>query len=359
MIRKLRYQAFTLVELLVVIAIIGVLISLLLPAVQKIREAANRMSCSNNLKQMALGVHNHQGALNELPTAGEANYYNFNRTLIGTIPATGAKQSWGWPYQIMPYIEQDNVWKYVEANSTNPNSANFQGDYFIEENIPKIYNCPSRRGRIPSTDPFPWNGQAVTINSIDYAGNGGSWSLGYDSQATDGTTLNGAFVGVNHSLDPTGTFLTPTVVHGHAIGFAQILDGLSNTLLIGEKAVNRATYMSGADASWGDDEGYTDGLAWDTIRYGEWSGSTAWAGIPYSDAIGLQDDPVQDQEAPASVGGGGVPWWPNWRWGSAHPGVFNIALCDGSVRPVAYGVDPEVLSRLCNRMDGLTFSLDN
>jgi prepilin-type N-terminal cleavage/methylation domain-containing protein/prepilin-type processing-associated H-X9-DG protein len=347
MIRTIRSQAFTLIELLVVIAIIAVLIGLLLPAVQKVREAANRMSCQNNLKQMALAVHNHHDTYSCMPTAGEPFYYNFNRTLTGTSPCTAAQQSWGWMYQILPFIEQASLWNYYEPD-TNPNDLKFQGDYFVLDNIPKTYNCPSRRGKTPSTDPYPWNGQPVLINSTDYAGNGGTYSLGWDSE-TDGTNNTGVFNGVLHALDSTNTYLTGTVTKGSTMNFAAITDGLSNTMLLGEKAINKLTYLSSDDRTWGDDEGYAEGLAWDNIRYGK-----------MTDAFGGPNNPVPDQPAPVALyGDPASPAWPNWHWGSAHPGGFNVALADGSVRSVNYNINLQVQFYLCNRNDGQVYTLDN
>jgi prepilin-type N-terminal cleavage/methylation domain-containing protein len=347
MIRRLRSRAFTLVELLVVIAIIAILIGLLLPAVQKVREAAARTQCMNNLKQMALAIHNHHGAYGFLPTAGEPVNYNLPRTLLSSnMPATGAGQSWGWMYQILPFVEQDTLWAYYEPD-TNPGDLKFQGDYYILNNIPKTYNCPSRRGRTVSTDPFPWNGVPVQINATDYAGNGGTYSLGWDSQ-TDGTNNTGVFNGVIHAVGANGV-LTPTVVKGGTMTLNTITDGLSNTMMLGEKAINKTLYLSSNDVDWGDDEGYAIGLAWDNIRYGR-----------LQDADGLPNNPVQDQTPPTPpYGGPNDPAWPNWRFGSAHSGAFNIALADCSVRNVKYGIDVQVLFYLCNRMDDQVFNLDN
>jgi prepilin-type N-terminal cleavage/methylation domain-containing protein len=364
MIRRLRLQAFTLIELLVVIAIIAVLIGMLLPAVQKVREAAARASCINNLKQMALAVHNHESTYGYLPTAGEANNYNWNRTLVNGSPATGAGQSWGWSYQILPFMEQSNLWSYVEPNSTDPTQSTFQGDYFILNGIPKSYNCPSRRGRISNQDPYPWNGAPVQDNPIDYACNGGSYAFGYDPGATDGTTLNGPFRGVNHAVNSSGAqpVLTAQVVDGSPLRFTDLTDGLSNTMLFGEKAVNSLTARTNNDGTWGDDEGYVFGVAWDTIRFGQGATSQGtFAPIPYSDAWGFPGNPVQDQPCPANFNGPGTPpdfpGWPNYRWGSAHPGALNIALSDGSVRNMSYSIDLGVLSYLCAANDGQVFTL--
>jgi prepilin-type N-terminal cleavage/methylation domain-containing protein/prepilin-type processing-associated H-X9-DG protein len=366
MIRRLRQHAFTLIELLVVIAIIAILVGLLLPAVQKVREAANRISCANNLKQMALAAHNHESTYGSLPTAGEANNYNWNRTLVGGSPATGAGQAWGWAYQILPFMEQSSLWSYVEPNSTDPTQSSFQGDYFVLNNIPKNYNCPSRRGKISNQDPFPWNGAAVLDNPMDYAGNGGSFAFGYDPGATDGTTLNGPLQGVNHVVNSSGTqpVLTAQVTSGRPLKFRDLTDGLSSTMLFGEKAANSLTDQSNQDGSWGDDEGYVFGVSWDTIRFGQGATSlNTFAPIPYSDSWGNPDNPVADQPCPATFSGGGYaadfPGWPNYRWGSAHPGAMNIALCDGSVRSINYNIDLGVLSYLCARNDGQVFNLDN
>jgi prepilin-type N-terminal cleavage/methylation domain-containing protein/prepilin-type processing-associated H-X9-DG protein len=210
---------FTLVELLVVIGIVGILVGLLLPAVQKVREAAARTQCQNNLKQFGLAFHNHHDALGYFPSGGWDAITP--PTYVNGQPAVGEQQQAGWGFQILPYIEGDNVWKsgaLVAVGTPN-----------------KLFFCPSRRG--PQTVTYkdnyqpPLSGGPITHALCDYA-----------ASNKDGT-------GVVQQVRPTR--------------IAQITDGTSNTLLVSEKRLNTAFLGQKAPD---DNQGYTAGWNYDTVR---------------------------------------------------------------------------------------------
>jgi prepilin-type N-terminal cleavage/methylation domain-containing protein len=143
---NLRARAFTLIELLVVIAIIAILIGLLLPAVQKIREAANRMSCSNNLKQIGLAIHNYESSYGQLPAA---------YTLLSTpdpdanAQFAGRKVGLSLLANLLPYVEQDNLYRRLDPNKSEFNTANIppngphSGSNTAYAQVVKTYLCPS------------------------------------------------------------------------------------------------------------------------------------------------------------------------------------------------------------------------
>jgi prepilin-type N-terminal cleavage/methylation domain-containing protein/prepilin-type processing-associated H-X9-DG protein len=211
-------RGLTLIEVLVAIAIIVILIGLILPAIQKVREAAARQNCSNNLKQMGLAFHNHHETLGRFPYGGVQVPFTGAQADISQTTPKGREASWSWAYFLLPYLEQDSLYKNADSE--------------LVRNTPvKTYYCPSRRAA-----------QVYGCGAkIDYAGNAG----------TSNTGANGAVMRTDLG----------------AIRLTDISDGTNCTLLAGEKQMNRAAFGESAD----DNEAYcTPGWNgdWEVYRIG-------------------------------------------------------------------------------------------
>jgi prepilin-type N-terminal cleavage/methylation domain-containing protein len=309
-------RGFTLIELLVVIAIIGILIALLLPAVQKVREAANRTKCANNLKQMGLAFHNFHDSQNMLP-ASRIHYSN--------------KGGWAaWTVQILPYIEQDNLYKQWR----DPTYGDLARCYWqqapeTQQAQIQMYYCPSRISKVTlsrpvgnrNTDQDEDNSGVFHPGALtDYAASCGDRNS-YPDGYLDDKTANGAIIEGLATMDNTGQI----VLSWHSrTNFASITDGLSNTFLVGEKHVT-PTKFGTAPA---DHAAYH---AWDVPRN---IGRCGGPGFPISpNPLGMV---TEDERV----------------FGSCHPGVCQFVFGDGSVRAIQKSIPPAVLRLLVVRNDG-------
>ncbi len=302
-------QGFTLIELLVVIAIIAILIGLLLPAVQKVREAANRAQCQNNLKQLGLAMHNFHDVNGKFP---------FGRS-------GGRPQSISWAVYVLPYIEQGPLWNlfatpmgfamYYPSSEDGTATPNIPVNYidrgqFIATGAltfpVKIFNCPSRR-----------NSPAESVNGGRTYGNEQGICSDYAVCYGDSSWNDGAF-SVNKN-------------YGIGVSIAQITDGTSNTFMIGEKHV-RVGELGGINGKINPNDFcvYASKPAWSVGRV---------AGFRNPLAATIYD-----------------PY--NIQFGSWHTGVVQFLFCDGSVHMLSTSVSTTTLEYLANRNDGLVIPGD-
>jgi hypothetical protein len=295
----------------VVIAIIAILMGLLLPAVQKVREAAARIKCANNLKQLALAVHNHESTYQHFPTGG------WGWCWVGD-PDRGPHeaQPGGWIFNLLPFIEQDNVY---HLGSGLPWDQKLAGSTQRIGTTLSILNCPSRRngGPYPNTwGVFYFNAQdpVPLLARTDYAANVG------DQPVDEFFSGPGSYAeGDDPSYPwPDTSGLTGVIFQRSKIRFADIRNGTSNTYLIGEKYLNPDFYDNGEDPS--DNENMYAGFDNDICR-------TTF------------NPPMQDRKGLTNT----------FSFGSAHTAGLNMANCDGSVSFVPFSVDPTVFRRAGNR----------
>lgn len=291
-------RGFTLIELLVVIAIIGILVGLLLPAVQMAREAARRSQCSNNLKQFGLAIHNHEGALKYLPGNGgykltstikdksgnsvEITTFDFAEAVlykwgIGVPGARPKEQPGSWGYATLPYLEQSSAYQQLAI-----------------EHQPPVFLCPSR-ARLESLP---------TVDDVhgSYVSGGWAWS----------------------KCDYAGNKLAiPNLPNARRV--SEITDGLSNTIAIGEKAFNASDQLP---SSWYWDEPLFAGGSDSTVR----------------DGLRLVQDGSSDYRK---------------NWGSAHSGLTGFVAVDGAVHWLSNTVDQQVFKSLLTPNGGDPQSWDS
>ena len=313
-------RAFTLVELLVVIAIIGILVALLLPAVQAAREAARRTQCKNNLKQIGLAALLHHDTQGHLPTGG----WSWDWT-GDPDQGFGKDQPGGWAFTILPFIELGNVHDLGRGlQLTQKQQLAAQ----VCQTVVEGFNCPSRRApRLLKPWQEPLNlknarDMEVVMRS-DYAANGGSDVIG--PPGSPGSIA--AYP--NHNSWINQDLLNGVIFQRSEIKFSKITDGTTHTFMIGEKYVQAQNYELNDPP--GDNLPMYVGYDTDTTRW-----------VSFNNTIAQLIGPMQDRINLQNVEG----------FGSAHPGGLYMAYCDGSVQLVAYDVEPAVYLNSGDRADG-------
>ncbi|MFO0880122.1 MAG: DUF1559 domain-containing protein [Gemmataceae bacterium] len=293
-----RRSAFTLIELLVVIAIIAILIGLLLPAVQKVREAAARLQCTNNLKQLGLAAH---------------NYHDTNQFLVPAWIGNNSidPDGWAtWAVLLLPYLEQDNVFKLWDLR------------YQASKQVPAAYQAQLKMLRCPSRPEFVLSiGDFAPAGLTDYAASFGTEAQTFNS--------NGAIIPCNwngpYATDSSGTLILTT--YSGQLNLLSITDGTSNTFLIGEKHI-RPNSLRGKNED-------------RSVFGGQNNSVRRMAGIGTGTNV-RPLRPPQDQNGALA----------NTSFGGPHTGVCQFVFCDGSVKPVLTSASLQTLSYLAQRNDG-------
>jgi prepilin-type N-terminal cleavage/methylation domain-containing protein/prepilin-type processing-associated H-X9-DG protein len=316
-----KRPAFTLVEVLVVIAIIAILVGLLLPAVQKVRDAAARAQCENNLRQLVLGSQNYESAYRRLEsginTQIDPYYGQYYVNFFGAPP--DPNQSYSWNEAIMPFIEQDSIYKQLILNQVNQYGIYTDSQYYncngplsVGATVAKVLICPA--DVLPSPAQTQYVSDSGTIyyfGMTSYLGNAGLVSMYWTN-----ATLDGIFY-INSR-----------------IRYADISDGSSNTIMFGERYHYDPTF----DILAGTPLNTYGGWAWANIYAMEDHCGSAQAPINYTIPVGTTSDPTY--------------YYQNTRlgaFGSGHTGGANFALCDGSVRFLPTNTPQLQLQYACTR----------
>lgn len=340
-----KTRAFTLVELLVVIAIIGILIGMLLPAVQQVREAARRTTCMNNMRQVALACHNFESAQGAFPSLGDCNWstwFQEEKPLFGS-------ENWSFYYQILPYMEQSAAYaqRSGDSNADGRYDGLNEGAVPIAEMTFQTMACPTRGPRfVVGINNGPekractdfaavigsWNPNRMAMPNVTQP----SWAMWkFTDPPFPGEAAN-VFTGIigkrQHTQhDWSGNLLDTGITKITQVDFGQITDGASNTFLLMEKAVDATQYNPVVLDGW---------------RSGEWGGfmaATTNSNSRRPDPAFRSDGEKRDPSGPDVI---------EYGFGSAHPGVVVASFGDGSVSTVGMTIDSDVCDECGKRADG-------
>jgi prepilin-type N-terminal cleavage/methylation domain-containing protein len=347
-------SGFTLVELLVVIAIIGLLVQLMLPAVQSAREAARRSTCLNHLRQIGLAAQLHVGTHGYFPSGGWSGDF-----VADADRGYGSDQPGGWPFSVLDYLEL-SVLRDAAAGEDVTAEPLAPGYLTLLQSAPDVFYCPSRRSAQPypfkTSGNAPWTpitGRGVVphlrVTKTDYAANSGD-SLYSAAEAFIGEpnmwtpdsyeALDAGLTNWTRTTDPlTPYYQTGVSYYRSEVRPAQITDGTSKTYLIGEKFLRPSLYedinVIDTVPMMGDNQTAWAGYEWDNHRVA-WNPRSPW---PHGEYQPQSDSNKAD--------------FPNiYAFGSPHPAAMHMAYCDGSASTVAYDITPEAHRAAANRLDG-------
>jgi len=314
--RQRPRSGLTLIELLVVLAIIGILVALLLPAIQYAREAARRSECANNVKQCGTATLLHVTYHRHFPTGG------WSKDWVG-MPAGGhgKMQPGGWIYNILPYIEQESLYRLGDGTAFDqPDTA--ANTRRLQTPLPVIH-CPTRRPAVlyPNRRTPHYCDPVDMVARNDYAINGGHRWIRFGPGPA-------SFADVKGFAWPSTQQMSGISFQRSQVTMAAISDGASNTYMLAEKHLRMDQYETGDNK--GDNESMYSGDDRDVIRY--------TGGEQQRDFRPLPDTYISSR--------------PGLVFGSAHVEGFQAAFCDGSVRMMGYSIDQKMHSRLGNRADG-------
>ncbi len=339
MARRFSSRAFTLVELLVVISIIGILVALLLPAVQAAREAARRSQCKNNLKQIGLAFLNLESAQGHFAPSGWGYQWTGDPDM-----GTDERQPGGWAFTLLPYLEEGSAYVLGAGMPAAQKRAALTEQ---KAHVATAFYCPSRRPALPTYGPESTFNAGIPdgglVAKTDYGASGGSY---YEFSTGPPLNCMDNYPNCNwgpYSREKVDRFFNGAVLPRFPVEQRQITDGTSKTLLVAEKFVPPRYYGDTDGAytsnSCSDNNTLYQGYDWDVLR---------WTN---------REDRYQPLADTDRVNGALVPAC-QLRFGSAHAGGLNAVYCDGSVHTIEYAVDPIVWEYLGVRNDGEVTNLD-